>query len=130
FQRDRPVETKIDMRAPKEPECDNHRYGPAPWNERGQMKISERPPRCEQIQRRQNDCPDNGQGQERAIARIHATEHFLIAFGASAKNTTDPHIDNHADQKNKVPRLDSHKCARERPSTRRSYVTVESETPF
>src|SRR2546423_11024603 len=95
FQRDRPVETKIEMRTPKEPERDNHRYRPAPWNERGQMIISERQPRCEQIQRRQNDVPDKDHGHQCAIAPVHASEHFLIEFRASAKDTTDGYVDNH-----------------------------------
>src|ERR1700730_5250293 len=118
------------MRAPKQPERDEHHHCAAPWNERGQTIICEPEPGCEQIQRRQDNASQKHNRNQSAIARIHAANHFFIALCASAKDATDRHVDNHTDQKNKVPRLNSHKCARERPSTGRSDATVESETPF
>src|ERR1700688_5177474 len=118
------------MSAPKQPERDHHHDCAAPWDERGQTVICEPEPGCEQIKRRQDNVSQNDKRKQSPIARIHATEHFLIAFGASTKDTTNPHVDNHADQENNVPRLDSHRTAGERPSTTRSNSTTESETPF
>src|ERR1700736_2253603 len=118
------------MRAPEQPERDHHHSRAAPWNECWQMIISERQPGCEQIQRRHDNASHKDNCNQGAITCIHSANHFYIAFCAHAKDATDRHVDNHTDQKKKVPHLDSHKCLSERPSIRRPEATIEGEPPF
>ena|SRR5438105_2859608 len=108
FQRDRPVEGKIDVRTPKQPERDDHQYCPAPGNECGQTIISECEPGREQIERRENDASHKDQRHERAIASIYATDHFLVMLCPSAEDTANADVNNETHEINQVPLFDSH----------------------
>src|ERR1041385_2993620 len=75
LQRDRPVQSQISMRAIEEPERGYHEHRAKPRSERQEAIISEREPRCEKINGRQEQAARNNDGHKSLFHRIRSEEH-------------------------------------------------------
>ena len=112
FQRDRPVLPQVGVRAIEEPERGYHQYRATPLSERREVIVREPEPRCEQIDDWQQKTTLNDNGHQSLFQRIRPAYNLLIALRAVLKHTANGHVNNETNEKNKIPRLNSHVLVR------------------
>ena len=108
LQRHGPVLPQVGMRAPEKPQGGHLQNCPAPRSEGGEAIIGESQPGCEQIEDRQQKTPRHDEQHQQPFSRIQPADRLLIAFRALDEHMTNAHVNNEADEKNNVPRFNSH----------------------
>src|SRR5215510_6266337 len=96
------------MRAPEEPKRGHHYRRAKPRNESWKLVIGEREPGREQIDYRQEKGSYRNDDHEGAISPVRSADRLFIVLGSRRINPTNNHVGNEADEKDNVPRLNSH----------------------